>query len=148
MLAFFLRIVPKVGPFKALAFKIPTTQTEDMYIKSIDTTVDNYDSLLRAEKSEKLELINLDFDTGRPAKAGEYALADQTYARLLDDLNKGNLAQVSPDLQQNILSFYAAPHSVLANKKEREAWQKTQSELDKLKVTTVNQALTAAVSTQ
>src|SRR5216684_7419850 len=36
VLAFFLRIIPKVGPASALAFKIPSTQTEDMYIKSVD----------------------------------------------------------------------------------------------------------------
>src|SRR6201987_97808 len=31
LLAFFLRFVPKIGPFKALAFKIPSHQTEDLY---------------------------------------------------------------------------------------------------------------------
>ena len=46
ILAFFLRLVPKVGPFRALAFKIPTTRTEDMYIKSVDLTIQDYSKLL------------------------------------------------------------------------------------------------------
>src|ERR1700675_3966579 len=37
-----LRYMPKIGPFKALAFNNPTAQTEDMYFKSINTTVDQY----------------------------------------------------------------------------------------------------------
>jgi hypothetical protein len=32
----------KIGPFKGLAFDNPTPQTEDLYIKSINTTVDQY----------------------------------------------------------------------------------------------------------
>ena len=46
LLAFFLRIVPKIGPFKAVDFKIPTKQTEDLYIASVDQTLDNYKQLL------------------------------------------------------------------------------------------------------
>src|SRR5689334_2428210 len=37
-----LRYMPKIGPFRALAFNNPTPQTEDMYFKSINTTVDQY----------------------------------------------------------------------------------------------------------
>src|ERR1700730_18314239 len=40
ILAFFLRLIPKVGPFKAVNFKIPTQQTEDMYITSVNATVE------------------------------------------------------------------------------------------------------------
>jgi hypothetical protein len=28
-----LKLMPKIGPFKAVSFKIPTQQTEDIYIK-------------------------------------------------------------------------------------------------------------------
>ena len=42
-------------------------------------------------------LPELDLDTGRPAAAGEYKLADQTYAELLHDLVKGAaVAPISP----------------------------------------------------
>src|ERR1700681_3643022 len=40
--AVMLRFMPKIGPFKALAFNNPTPQTEDLYFKSINTTVDQY----------------------------------------------------------------------------------------------------------
>ena len=41
ILSTLLRYMPKVGPFKGLAFNSPTPQTEDLYIKSINTTVIN-----------------------------------------------------------------------------------------------------------
>jgi hypothetical protein len=40
LLGILLRYMPKIGPFKALAFNNPTPQTEDLYFKSINTTVD------------------------------------------------------------------------------------------------------------
>jgi hypothetical protein len=70
VLAFFLKVIPKVGPFKAVAFEIPTTRTEDMYIKSINKTVDDYSALLREQKAGQLTIADLDFDTGRETRAG------------------------------------------------------------------------------
>jgi hypothetical protein len=138
ILAFFLKIIPKVGPFKAVAFKIPTTQTEDMYIKSINMTVDNYGALLRQQKAGELKLADTDFDTGRETRAGEYPLADKSYAHLLDDLAKHDFAQAPPDLRKNILSFYADPNAQIATKKNPKAWKTTQEELDKLKASAVD----------
>ena len=46
VLSTLLRYMPKIGPFKALAFNNPTPQTEDLYFKSINTTVDQYRAFL------------------------------------------------------------------------------------------------------
>jgi hypothetical protein len=144
LLAFFLKIVPKVGPFKAVSFKIPSTQTEDLYIKSINKTVDDYGSRLREQRVGQLKLADMDFDTGRETRAGEYSLADKTYAHLLDDLAKHNFDQASPDLRQNILAFYGDPNAQVATKKNAKAWKTTQEELDKLKASNTQHALTAS----
>jgi hypothetical protein len=144
VLALFLKIVPKVGPFKAVAFKIPTTQTEDMYIKSINRTVDDYGALLRQQSEAQLRLQDLDFDTGRETRAGEYSLADKTYADLLDDLAKHTFDQVTPQLRQNILSFYADLNAPIATKKNAKVWRRTQEELDKLRATNVDHSVNTA----
>jgi Zinc dependent phospholipase C len=133
VLAFFLKFVPKVGPFKALDFKIPTQQTEDLYIASVDRTVENYTLLLHSAAEGKLRLANTDFDTGRETRAGEYGLTDQTYARLLDQLAGHNFDQITPELRSNILAFYSDPNAPIATKKKPEAWQKTQAEVEKLR---------------
>ncbi len=144
MLALFLKIVPKVGPFKAVAFKIPTTQTEDMYIKSINKTVDDYGALLHEQRVGRLTIADLDFDTGRETRAGEYSLADKSYARLLDDLAKHNFDQASPELRRNILSFYSDPNAPVSTKTNAKAWRTTQEELDKLRVSNADRSVDAA----
>ncbi len=133
ILAFFLKLIPKVGPFRAVNFKIPTKQTEDMYIKSVNATVENYTGLLREASSGKLELPNRDCDTGRETRAGEYALSDKTYAHLIDDLSKKNSDPISPALRDNLLQFYSDPNAPVATRKNAKAWRKLQDELNQLK---------------
>ncbi len=133
VLAFFLKFVPKVGPFKALDFKIPTRTTEDLYIASVNRTLDNYKLLLTEVGTNKLQLANTDFDTGKMTHAGEYVLTDNAYAHLLDQLAQHNFDHVTPELKQNILAFYSDPSAPNATKKKSEAWQKTQDEVAKLK---------------
>lgn len=131
VLAFVLRFVPKVGPFKALDFKVPTRKTEDIYVASVDHTLDNYRGLLREVRAKDLHLPNTDFDTGKMAHAGEYALTDKAYARLLDQLTQDHLQQVTPELRQNILTFYRDPDA-LTTKKNPQAWEKTMDQLKML----------------
>jgi hypothetical protein len=64
VLATLLRSMPKISPFKGLAFNNPNPQTEDLYIKSINTTVDQYRVFLKEVRSNALVLPNCDFDTG------------------------------------------------------------------------------------
>jgi hypothetical protein len=90
VLSTLLRYVPKIGPFKALAFKNPTPQTEDLYFKSINTTVDQYRSLLQEVHKDTLVLPDCDLDSGSPTKAAEYSLTDETYAKLLTHCPSGN----------------------------------------------------------
>jgi hypothetical protein len=133
VLAFFLRFVPKIGPFKALDFKIPTKQTEDLYIASVDRTVENYTKLLHEAAEGKVQLANTDFDTGHDTRAGEYVLTDKAYAHLLDQLAGHNFDQITPELRTDILSFYSDPNAPIATKKKPEDWKKTADELEKLR---------------
>lgn len=133
VLAFFLRFVPKIGPFKALDFKIPTPKTEDLYIASVDHTIENYKSLLAETEKQYLHLTNTDFDTGRITHAGEYGLTDDAYARLVDQLAKDNFANVTAELRENILAFYSDSSAPLATKRNAAAWTRTQDELQRLK---------------
>jgi zinc dependent phospholipase C len=133
LLAFLFRFVPKIGPFKALDIKVPTQKTEDLYIASVDKTIENYTKLLHESAAGELQLPNTDFDTGRDTRAGEYKLTDDSYARLLDQLAGHNFDQISPELRANILAFYSDPNAPVATKKKPAAWQKTQDELERLR---------------
>src|SRR5690242_16576014 len=124
VLAFFLKIIPKVGPFRAVSFKIPTPQTEDMYIKSVDDTVENYSRLLQEVADNTLRFPNRDFDTGRETRAGEYVLTDKTYARLVHHLARKSPDPMSAALRQNVLEFYANLNDPIDTKKHKKDWEK------------------------
>lgn len=131
--AWFFRILPKVGPLKALAFKPPTPAAEKYFMESFNATVTRYRGLLGQVKGTTIKLENTDFDTGRPTTAGEYKLADAAYADLLKKLAKQNFEKANPALQQNIIAFYSNLSAPIATKRDKTDWQETLRALDKLK---------------
>src|SRR6266849_3465570 len=136
ILAVFFRLIPKVGPFKGLGFKNPTPQTEDMYFKSINSTVDQYRTFLRAVGTDSLQLPNCDLDSGQATKAAEYSLTDDTYAKLLGQLSGQKFDRTTPELRDNILGFYSDLSASIETKKDQEDWREVLAELDQLKAMT------------
>lgn len=136
ILSTLLRFMPKIGPFKGLAFNNPTPQTEDLYIKSINTTVDQYRIFLEQVRTDTLVLPNCDFDSGKPTKAAEYSLTDDSYAKLLNQLSGRKFDRTSPELRANILDFYSDLSVLIATKKDEDDWKTVLSQLDQLKAMT------------
>jgi hypothetical protein len=104
ILGFLFRLIPKIGPFRALAFKVPTPEVEKLFIASFDDTKESYRLLLVEVKENRLQLQNENFDIGRPTRRGDYKMADESYSKLLEHLDKAS--PVPPDLRANILAFY------------------------------------------
>ena len=132
-LALFFRIMPKVGPFATLSFKPPTPEAERMFLESFNTTLNSYRALLGQARAGRINLQNSDFDTGEPTRAGEYKLADEAYAKLLNKLASKNFENLTTDLRQNILGFYGDLNAPIATRKDKEDWQNTLRALEKLK---------------
>lgn len=133
LLAFLLRIVPKVGPFKALSFKLPTPETEAIFINSFNATVGEYTSLLQRVQAGKISFENKDYDTGRQTAPGEYELADEAYGDLLTKLAERKFQGVSPELRENILAFFMDPAAPHATKKDKGDWTKIQRALEQFR---------------
>jgi hypothetical protein len=111
-----VRILPKVGPLRALKVKMLNPQEQDILLKSVNTTDDDYHALLRKVQAAGpglagFTLAELDYDTGAPTAPGEYQLCDQTYARLLLQLTRPGAPVVPQDVRANILAYYANPGS-------------------------------------
>ena len=119
LLAFLIQIMPRIGSFKAVGFKVPTPQAEDLYFKSVNATVDRYGHYLDEMGNGTISLENRDFDTGEITHAGEYRLTDETYGKLTAQLAQKNFGDLTPGLKDNIVEFYgtAAPQQV--NVKDR-----------------------------
>jgi hypothetical protein len=128
-----LRYMPKVGPFKGLAFNNPTPKTEDLYIRSINTTVDQYRVFLEQIRSDTLALPNFDLDTGYATRATEYSLTDNAYAKLLAQVVRKKFDLITPELRDNILGFYSDLKVPIETKKKPGEWQNLLTGLDELK---------------
>ena len=133
ILSTLLRYMPRIGPFKGLGFKNPTPQTEDLYFKSINLTVDQYRAFLRAVGTDSVQLPNRDLDSGLATKAAEYSLADDSYAKLLGQLSSHKFDGTTPELRANILNFYSDLSAPIETKKDQVRWQGLLTALDQLK---------------
>ncbi len=138
-LAALFKVAPKVGPLRAIDFKEPTPKTEDLYFKSVDQTIDRFSNALAEVKNNDLQTTNIDLDTGKPTKRGEYPLADATYRELLDELAYDHFSHVDAALRDNILAFYDGFGFPKAgsriDKCVVQRWQKTWIELTELRAT-------------
>ncbi len=86
--AFFLKLVPKVGPLKDLALRVPSADAQKTFLSGMDIVVDHYQQSIHTLSAEpadhpSLQLPAVNLDTGKPTSPGSYPLADQTYARYL-----------------------------------------------------------------
>lgn len=130
ILAAVIRVVPKVGPLKALAFHAPTPETEKLFLQSFNVTVDRYRQLLAAEQAGRLRIPDENFDLGEPPKAGDYKLADDTYAKLVERLARRDFSGVSLALRNDILTFYKDRSAPIATKRDNKQWQRVVEALD------------------
>lgn len=128
-----LYYMPKIGPFKAMAFNNPTAQTEEMYFKSINLSVDQYRAFLKEVRADSLVLPNFDLDSGKATQAAEYSLTDETYAKLLGQIAGQKFDLTSLDLRNNILQFYSDLSAPFETKKDEGRWRSVLASLDQLK---------------
>jgi hypothetical protein len=144
VLSTLLRYMPRIGPFKTLAFNNPTAQTEDLYFKSINTTVDQYRAFLEEVRAGTLQLANRDLDSGKETVAAEYTLTDEIYAKLLAKLTGTKFALTTSSLRDNILQFYSDLSAPIETKKDAVRWQSVVASLDQLKLATPAPVLAAS----
>jgi len=131
MLATLFRIVPRIGPFGALAFKKLTPETERLYMSGFNASIDRYRELLAAAGAAALTLPNDNFDVGEATRAGSYNLTDAAYAKLLHKL-EGHYPELPQDLRTDILAFYQDLSLPIATKSNAGDWARLQDELDHL----------------
>jgi hypothetical protein len=104
LLAVIIRFLPKIGPLRALSFHAPTPAAQKLFEESFVKTVTFYKEKLAVVRAGgDLQLPNMNFDTGKPSKFGEYHLADDSCSKLLIEL--GN-RQPDSDLRTALLAYY------------------------------------------
>jgi len=104
--ALWFRFVPRVGLFAPLGFKRPTAESDRLFVQSLDVALDRYRQLLAQVGNGTLRLEDINLDTGRPAKMGDYKLADEAFARLVRDIARRGCCGATNGLNDSIASFY------------------------------------------
>ena len=128
------RVLPKVGPLKPLAFKAPTPEAAELFAKSFRDATTRFRAEVRDLQDRQFEIRNSNFDTGRPSRFGEYTLADETYAELLDKLSERRFEGTPVALSRNIVTFYGdTPRPSLESRKARKEWTRVERALQELR---------------
>jgi hypothetical protein len=101
ILAFFIKLIPKIGPLRDLSLRVPSADAQKTFLSGMDIVVDHYQQSINALSAEpadhpSLQLPAVNLDTGKPTSPGSYPLADQTYARYLALLVKPRAAAPPP----------------------------------------------------
>jgi Zinc dependent phospholipase C len=148
LLAFLIRILPKIGPLRVLAFRTPTPQTEKFFEESFNVTLDRYRALLAQLRTGEADLPNDNFDVGETTPRGKYHLADAACAELLDRIAQNNFAGASPELRAELLRFYASPEAPSTAKVSEKTRARLKSDLQKLESATPSPAAAQAPDIQ
>ncbi|HEV2305682.1 MAG TPA: zinc dependent phospholipase C family protein [Candidatus Acidoferrales bacterium] len=134
ILAFLIRIIPKVGPFRALSFRTPTPEAEQLFMVSFNATIYDYRQIAKEQRDlGHLAISNDNFDTGSVTGPGQYPLADNTYAELVDRLDKDHFKTISPQLRAVLLSYYSNLHAPFHTKRNEKEWKRVVAEIAELK---------------
>ncbi len=136
LVSWVLRIVPKSGPFKGLAFRAPTPEVEKMFMASFNATVDSYRALLANVDAGRLEIVvNENIDVGAPTPAGQYVGTDLAYDKLLGKLADHKFVGISAELRGDILDYYKdrKPPVSPPTKKASATWAKLLEQRAQLK---------------
>ena len=132
ILAFFIRILPKIGPLRVLELKT-TPATEKLFEDSFNRSLDRYKQFLRQVAVGQPTLPNYNFDTGDVTGPGKYALNDTTHAKLLGELAKQDFSGASPEIRAELLDFFGNPDAPYTIKQKPKDWATVQANLEALR---------------
>ena len=107
LLGFIVRILPKIGPLSALAFRVPTPEAERLFADSFRNSRERFRAMIVDARDGRVVLANTDFDVGRPGRTGENSLADDTYVELLDTLAARAFTATPPELRRDIAEYFS-----------------------------------------
>lgn len=141
ILAVLLKLVPPIGPLKALRFQMPTAAAEKLFMQSFNRSTAQYRSRLASVLGDQLRLEDRNYDVGVVTPAGVYRLDDEVQAYWLDLLARKNFQTVSPGISAELLHYYGNLDAPIATKKDPKQWNRLVSELGALKAARPNAAV-------
>jgi hypothetical protein len=119
-LSFLFKILPKIGPLRAFAYRVPDPASEKLFMTSFNDTMARYRQLLQEEgRGTPPRIPDNNLDTGGITKRGTYRLADRAYESLLEKL-ADRKKEINPRLRSSILDYYGPSGEATSQKARRE----------------------------
>ncbi len=104
--AVMLKVIPPVGPLRALRFRMPTPEVEKLFMQSFDKSVTEYNAQVDQARAKSLKMANPNYDLGEVTKPGVYTLQDETYTFWLHELAEKQYETVTPGVRQELLRYF------------------------------------------
>jgi hypothetical protein len=124
LMAKIINLLPKIGPLRTYAFKLPSAEGEAVFRKSYRAVLRGYCTLTHQQPKDTLASVPLvpdtSLDTGQPTRPGSYNLADETYAEWLRELYQHHFENVPAAAKQHLLAYYADGIPVATPEEEEE----------------------------
>jgi uncharacterized protein (DUF433 family) len=128
LLAGFLFILPKIGPFSILSLRGPTPATEQQYLDSLVHTIGVFRYEL-AHASISDGIPNKDLDTGDIIRPGTYRLCDQTYADLLHQIVLAPGTPIPFGIKRDLQAYFADPEKAIYLQRDPKEFARMKAEL-------------------
>ena len=106
VVGFLYHLVPKIGPFRALAFEVPTPEAEKLFLQSFARTKERYAQAINAVRAGRPALANTNFDLGEAVPKGGYPLEDATYNELIEKLAERKTAAIPAALRADLIKHF------------------------------------------
>jgi len=133
ILAFLLKLIPPIGPLRALRFKMPTPPVENLFRDSFNRSAGQYRDRLREAEKNTLSLPDANYDVGTITPPGAYRLGDDARAYWLDRLARKEFSGMTPQIRSSLLDFYGNLNAPIATKRDPKRWKRLLAELQALK---------------
>jgi hypothetical protein len=132
-LAVLLKLLPPIGPLKAIKFKVPTPDVENLFTQSFDRSTAQYRTTVDGAKLDALHLENKNYDVGVITPAGVYRLDDDTHAYWLNLLAQKSFGTATASIYDELLGYYSNLNAPLHTKQHPKDWKRLLAQLDELK---------------
>jgi hypothetical protein len=134
-LAFILRLLPPVGPLRALKFKVPDTQVERLFEDSFSRASNQYREKLDRVAARNLVLTDANYDVGTITQAGQYFLDDDIQAFWLHKLAEKKFATLTPGIRIELVGYFRDLKAPMKIKTSAKAWKQLEADYAALEAT-------------
>jgi hypothetical protein len=133
ILAFVVKLLPPIGPLRALKLKMPTAPVEKLFMDSFDRSAKQLSPKVDKAMSGSLQLEDKNYDVGVVTRAGAYRLDDNVQAYWLGLLAQKRFTTVTPEIRHELLNYFSDLKTPMALNKDKKKWQQLAAQLQQLK---------------